>query len=157
MHGVCFFFFKQKTAYEMRISDWSSDVCSSDLRADRPPHAIELQTSAPKASAIRGAAVSPKPPVSDPLFDFLEQPGNPDHRGRWPYGRHVGSIASVRPTPPAIGAKPGCKFRTPLAVATEAAMIGTRQSLCHVAADPIATHLILTTTRAQLRNQPQTT
>src|SRR3546814_19377412 len=31
--SVCFiFFFKQKTAYEMRISDWSSDVCSSDLR-----------------------------------------------------------------------------------------------------------------------------
>src|SRR3546814_3070634 len=28
-----FFFFKQKTAYEMRISDWSSDVCSSDLNA----------------------------------------------------------------------------------------------------------------------------
>src|SRR3546814_1111263 len=31
--GGCFFFFKQKTAYEMRISDWSSDVCSSDLLA----------------------------------------------------------------------------------------------------------------------------
>src|SRR3546814_6019825 len=30
---VMFFFFKQKTAYEMRISDWSSDVCSSDLLA----------------------------------------------------------------------------------------------------------------------------
>src|SRR3546814_2444452 len=29
---LCFFFFKQKTAYEMRISDWSSDVCSSDLQ-----------------------------------------------------------------------------------------------------------------------------
>src|SRR3546814_17949384 len=29
--SVDFFFFKQKTAYEMRISDWSSDVCSSDL------------------------------------------------------------------------------------------------------------------------------
>src|SRR3546814_9610382 len=28
------FFFKQKTAYEMRISDWSSDVCSSDLKAE---------------------------------------------------------------------------------------------------------------------------
>src|SRR3546814_8091759 len=28
---MCVFFFKQKTAYEMRISDWSSDVCSSDL------------------------------------------------------------------------------------------------------------------------------
>src|SRR3546814_9846813 len=40
--AVCFeffsFFFKQKTAYEMRISDWSSDVCSSDLlrHRDRP-------------------------------------------------------------------------------------------------------------------------
>src|SRR3546814_9255586 len=34
--GVCVFvFFKQKTAYEMRISDWSSDVCSSDLRSVR--------------------------------------------------------------------------------------------------------------------------
>src|SRR3546814_18470356 len=34
IHGRVFFlfFFKQKTAYEMRISDWSSDVCSSDLR-----------------------------------------------------------------------------------------------------------------------------
>src|SRR3546814_6138740 len=30
---IVFFFFKQKTAYEMRISDWSSDVCSSDLAA----------------------------------------------------------------------------------------------------------------------------
>src|SRR3546814_4625289 len=30
-HCLFFFFFKQKTAYEMRISDWSSDVCSSDL------------------------------------------------------------------------------------------------------------------------------
>src|SRR3546814_4777888 len=28
---MCFVFFKQKTAYELRISDWSSDVCSSDL------------------------------------------------------------------------------------------------------------------------------
>src|SRR3546814_1763971 len=32
-----FFFFKQKTAYEMRISDWSSDVCSSDLGVQPPP------------------------------------------------------------------------------------------------------------------------
>src|SRR3546814_6196511 len=35
MIRVCFFF-KQKTAYEMRISDWSSDVCSSDLRVSPP-------------------------------------------------------------------------------------------------------------------------
>src|SRR3546814_9595538 len=31
VHNLSIFFFKQKTAYEMRISDWSSDVCSSDL------------------------------------------------------------------------------------------------------------------------------
>src|SRR3546814_6377530 len=38
IHGIrvwFFFFFKQKTAYEMRISDWSSDVCSSDLPDQR--------------------------------------------------------------------------------------------------------------------------
>src|SRR3546814_5593693 len=34
MFFICFFF-KQKTAYEMRISDWSSDVCSSDLHASK--------------------------------------------------------------------------------------------------------------------------
>src|SRR3546814_2194060 len=34
---MCFFFFKQKTAYEMRISDWSSDVCSSDLISGHDP------------------------------------------------------------------------------------------------------------------------
>src|SRR3546814_5439421 len=40
---LSFFFFKQKTAYEMRISDWSSDVCSSDLNG----------SSAPKPCALR--------------------------------------------------------------------------------------------------------
>src|SRR3546814_7137808 len=38
--SLMFFFFKQKTAYEMRISDWSSDVCSSDLTG-RPILAID--------------------------------------------------------------------------------------------------------------------
>src|SRR3546814_9636210 len=38
----CFFFFKRKTAYEMRIIDWSSDVCSSDLGAlDRADHVAD--------------------------------------------------------------------------------------------------------------------
>src|SRR3546814_6946901 len=45
------FFFKQKTAYEMRISDWSSDVCSSDLRGlPLLEQAVKL---APEAPAIR--------------------------------------------------------------------------------------------------------
>src|SRR3546814_7190036 len=34
---IFFFFFKQKTAYEMRISDWSSDVCSADLDGSSRP------------------------------------------------------------------------------------------------------------------------
>src|SRR3546814_1544432 len=41
MYFVSFFFFKQKTAYEMRISDWSSDVCSSDLPEE--PQLLERQ------------------------------------------------------------------------------------------------------------------
>src|SRR3546814_1123208 len=36
------FFFKQKTAYEMRISDWSSDVCSSDLCGTWPPSKVTV-------------------------------------------------------------------------------------------------------------------
>src|SRR3546814_5323246 len=39
---ISFFFFKQKTAYEMRISDWSSDVCSSDLAGHQREAGIEL-------------------------------------------------------------------------------------------------------------------
>src|SRR3546814_5300369 len=39
---VCFFFCKQKTAYEVRISDWSSDVCSSDLFKDRMGYPAKL-------------------------------------------------------------------------------------------------------------------
>src|SRR3546814_4437713 len=42
-----FFFFKQKTAYEMRISDWSSDVCSSDL-SDEYYRFIDKVRSRPK-------------------------------------------------------------------------------------------------------------
>src|SRR3546814_5566436 len=40
---VVFFFFKQKTAYEMRISDWSSDVCSSDLVGGRDAGRVDLR------------------------------------------------------------------------------------------------------------------
>src|SRR3546814_20915935 len=41
-----FFFFKQKTAYEMRISDWSSDVCSSDLLTHSDPKSPEATADA---------------------------------------------------------------------------------------------------------------
>src|SRR3546814_9056347 len=52
------FFFKQKTAYEMRISDWSSDVCSSDLLVTP----LQPQISASSESAATAALGSAAPP-----------------------------------------------------------------------------------------------
>src|SRR3546814_2083156 len=52
----CFFFFKQKTAYEMRISDWSSDVCSSDLCTGSRPTAA----TAGRSIEARGDLRSPR-------------------------------------------------------------------------------------------------
>src|SRR3546814_10015091 len=55
---LVFFFFKQKTAYEMRISDWSSDVCSSDLGVDRlsrlwrQPGAVRARLAASRHGAL---------------------------------------------------------------------------------------------------------
>src|SRR3546814_6885504 len=68
MHSGCFvcffFFFKQKTAYDMRISDWSSDVCSSDLDrrrgrrlADGALIAQHQGLNSPAVPAAVGAAV----------------------------------------------------------------------------------------------------
>src|SRR3546814_3738100 len=59
-----FFFFKLKTAYEMRISDWSSDVCSSDLQfTDRLTHRLET-----RGTRFHGVARTPGPPVVEQLF-----------------------------------------------------------------------------------------
>src|SRR3546814_4026622 len=66
MWSLCmcfFFFFKQKTAYDMRISDWSSDVCSSDLPRARaggggdsdPGHVSASDRSGRGSRAVRGA------------------------------------------------------------------------------------------------------
>src|SRR3546814_510559 len=52
----CFFFFKQKTAYEMRISDWSSDVCSSDLAETGLPPAYPRELIAGMALDAAGFA-----------------------------------------------------------------------------------------------------
>src|SRR3546814_4846024 len=58
-----FFFFKQKTAYEMRISDWSSDVCSSDLLCGtilaQPPCRTCAQTPRNELLTIAGCTVRP--------------------------------------------------------------------------------------------------
>src|SRR3546814_7383784 len=61
-----FFFVKQKTAYEMRISDWSSDVCSSDLNTYLAPfqHAIDIRVPAIMVGHIDVRAVDPGTPSS---------------------------------------------------------------------------------------------
>src|SRR3546814_5535439 len=76
----CFFFFKQKTAYEMRISDWSSDVCSSDLwelaGLDRPRalrSTLTLGADAPEAMAKAALAIDPQAPVKVKLTGDLDE------------------------------------------------------------------------------------
>src|SRR3546814_6221713 len=69
---VFFFFFKQKTAYEMRISDWSSDVCSSDLgsplrREDqRPPGCLIRRNGDCEASGCEPSGTRPHAPALFP-------------------------------------------------------------------------------------------
>src|SRR3546814_1107149 len=67
--SILFFFFQQKTAYEMRISDWSSDVCSSDLQALLPRPAGHRS-----ASDIAHRANRP------PEHDRLADPARGDRR-----------------------------------------------------------------------------
>src|SRR3546814_5758636 len=56
------FFFKQKTAYEMRISDWSSDVCSSDLVAKAE---AQLAVAKSKADAVRARFAANQKDIAD--------------------------------------------------------------------------------------------
>src|SRR3546814_9010011 len=77
MFFCVFFFFKQKTAYEMRISDWSSDVCSSDLM-DRQGAIVE--SIAQKVDSIRGSLsagpASKKPIVGATAYKRNRPPAN---------------------------------------------------------------------------------
>src|SRR3546814_7615077 len=58
------FFFKQKTAYEMRISDWSSDVCSSDLKVEF--NGVDLLELEPEERAVAGLFLAFQYPVELP-------------------------------------------------------------------------------------------
>src|SRR3546814_5435606 len=62
---IVFFVFKQKTAYEMRISDWSSDVCSSDLTAGRG----ELSKQQTNPSIIPGLPLIGSANLQDPALN----------------------------------------------------------------------------------------
>src|SRR3546814_12762383 len=69
--GNCIWFFKQKTAYEMRISDWSSDVCSSDLpevlcakpAEPKPPAPVPAPRLLPASAPLRLPAAARLRPV----------------------------------------------------------------------------------------------
>src|SRR3546814_14009821 len=81
------FFFKQKTAYEMRISDWSSDVCSSDLPTLHPALRLrrrEDETTASYPKADSRPTQCPVPPSPSIFFDWPPiNPGNhPSRRDR---------------------------------------------------------------------------
>src|SRR3546814_2499073 len=83
---VLLFCFKQKTAYEMRMSDWSSDVCSSDLdlpRAARPQRAVGLHLWPRRRAAVRNV------PAARPLFVAVDPLSRSEER-------RVGKSVSVR-------------------------------------------------------------
>src|SRR3546814_14143684 len=69
--SVFFFFFKQKTAYEMRISDWSSDVCSSDLLARAVEHVIDLVMGDPMRADRRAGVEHALAELHRPAFDAV--------------------------------------------------------------------------------------
>src|SRR3546814_12323790 len=67
-----FFFFKQKTAYELRISDWSSDVCSSDLLAGPSPLDAAVAPRRRLHRAFQAAIEALAPQLPDRLKQALE-------------------------------------------------------------------------------------
>src|SRR3546814_4456328 len=79
--GVSVFFFKKKTAYKMRISDWSSDVCSSDLlhsrrlRIDQPDGgALDISAPVPDHFAASLDALGFDPLLGDVLAEEAPRP-----------------------------------------------------------------------------------
>src|SRR5213079_1252589 len=76
---VFFFFFKQKTAYEITTGDWSSDVCSSDLVVHGGGKAITraMEKAGLKANFIQGQRVTDEPTVKI-VDDVLSREINPE-------------------------------------------------------------------------------
>src|SRR3546814_14085861 len=90
---VVFFFFKQKTAYEMRISDWSSDVCSSDLIVERP-RLPRRHRQRDQDRRRRWRRLQQRPPRGrDQGGDRRQDPGAPARRARRPLPRRCDRLS----------------------------------------------------------------
>src|SRR3546814_16173741 len=76
--SLLFFLFKQKSAYEMRISDWSSDVCSSDLGCIAVGHARDA---ADRRGADRAVAEAAGPAMDRSRVDSRQQRGELARQG----------------------------------------------------------------------------
>src|SRR3546814_3244349 len=69
---IYFYFLKQKTAYDMRISDWSSDVCSSDLAEEAlDDFGLPSERAGMPDEAVRGQGVRRARDEVEPEFDRL--------------------------------------------------------------------------------------
>src|SRR3546814_1772149 len=120
-----FFFFKQKTAYEMRISDWSSDVCSSDLaRARRVRDRLAGRRARRGRTLGAGGRGRVDPRQSRP-------PDSPDHASRASYPRRAGGRCAVVARYRAPGAR---SVAAP--ARARGAPGGFRAAILHPAADP---------------------
>src|SRR3546814_146457 len=112
----CIFFFKQKTAYEMRISDWSSDVCSSDLQgaAPTPRHAEQGRRMGTDPAVPLAEEVGPTVAQGEAAAQVLSD-GGPDEalHGRRPEALVVAAVRQHRdaqgrrPEPEVVGGQQG--------------------------------------------------
>src|SRR3546814_9114974 len=127
-----FFFFKQKTAYEMRISDWSSDVCSSDLLAipklDRlifvathtfAPDRLATAVNAPLQLGPDKALLARAPLTHGDGNRWLHMASLPDHRTAelWAHGKAGATVppdsarvAAARQAGAGCGTGRRCKY-----------------------------------------------
>src|SRR3546814_10705907 len=89
MLRIVFFFFKQKTAYEMRISDWSSDVCSSDVVFQDPYGSLSPRMSIAQIveEGLKVHGIGADAAERDALvMQALEEVDlDPDSRNRYPH------------------------------------------------------------------------
>src|SRR3546814_12486777 len=128
--SVCFFCFKQKTAYELRISDWSSDVCSSDLLiGDDTPASAVFQFPGGLADHLK-EQIGTRECVTAEFFagrqDFPDGQGSVEWAVAWPlYGEGSTSFYfNTIPTPDGGTHETGLPGALPKGISGFGALVG---------------------------------